>query len=285
MAKNLLKQIMIKDTKSKVTNTEEDESFVEGLVDAINSGYLAKTKPKFTKKNNFSASNLTYGSGECPRYWHLAFEGQIFYDNADAFGVANRTQGSLGHERIQEAIASSGLLVEDMEFDPLPRKYNKQTHPAMEFRVKTDDPPFDGYGDVMLDYKGESILGEIKTMPNDGFEYKKANRKAKGKHLMQLLMYMKVLKKDKGVLIYENKNNHELLTLPVLINDEYRNWVNYAFDWMKQVRKAWTDRDIPVKTYRANSKICKVCPIQKACAEAEVGVLKIKPLEELSETM
>jgi CRISPR/Cas system-associated exonuclease Cas4 (RecB family) len=137
----------------------------------------------------------------------------------------------------------------------------------------------------MLDYKGESILGEIKTMPNDGFEYKKANRKAKGKHLMQLLMYMKVLKKDKGVLIYENKNNHELLTLPVLVNDEYRNWVNYAFDWMKQVRKAWTDRDIPVKTYRANSKICKVCPIQKACAEAEVGVLKIKPLEELSETM
>ena len=79
MAKNLLKQIMIKDTKSKVTNTEEDESFVEGLVDAINSGYLAKTKPKFTKKSNFSASNLTYGSGECPRYWHLAFEGQIFY--------------------------------------------------------------------------------------------------------------------------------------------------------------------------------------------------------------
>lgn len=56
--------------------------------------------------------------------------------------MANRTQGSLGHERIQEAIAASGLLAEDMEFDPLPRKYNKQTHPAMEFRVKIDDPPF-----------------------------------------------------------------------------------------------------------------------------------------------
>jgi hypothetical protein len=54
---------------------------------------------------------------------------------------------------------------------------------------------------------------------------------------------------------------------------------------MKEVRKAWQDRNLPVKTYRANSKICKVCPIQKACAESEVGVIKIKPLEGISETM
>jgi CRISPR/Cas system-associated exonuclease Cas4 (RecB family) len=278
MAKNLLKQIMVKDTKSKVTNTAEDESFVEGLVDAINSGYLAKTKPKFTKKSNFSASNLTYGSGECPRYWHLAFEGQIFYDNADAFGVANRTQGSLGHERIQEAIAASGLLAEDMEFDPLPRKYNKQTHPAMEFRVKTDDPPFDGYGDVMLNYKNEKLIGEIKTMPNDGFQYKKISRRPKMGHLMQLLMYMKVLKIRKGVMIYENKNNHELLTLPVVVNEHYRNWVEQAFEWMRVVYKNWQDQNLPEIPYRSNSKICKVCPIQKACAEAGPGTIKIKPL-------
>ena len=70
---------MIKDTKKKKRNSEEDENLVEGLATAINAGYLTKTKPKFTKKNNFSASNLPYGSGECPRYWYLAFDGQIFY--------------------------------------------------------------------------------------------------------------------------------------------------------------------------------------------------------------
>jgi CRISPR/Cas system-associated exonuclease Cas4 (RecB family) len=278
MAKNLLKQIMVKDTKKNVKNSKEDESFVEGLVDAINSGYLTKTKPKFTKKNNFSASGITYGAGECPRYWYLGFEGQIFYDNSDAFGVANRTQGTLGHERIQEAIEASGLLAQDMEFDPLPRKYNKQTHPAMEFRVKTDDPPFDGYGDVMLDYKGERLVGEIKTMPNDGFQYKKISRRPKMAHLMQLLMYMKVLKIRKGVMIYENKNNHELLTLPVVVNDHYRNWVEQAFEWMRIVYKNWQDKQLPEIPYRSNSKICKVCPIQKACAEAGTGTIKIKPL-------
>ena len=281
MAKNLLKEVMIKDSKKK--KNKEDENFVDGLVDAINSGYLTKTKPKFTKKNNFSASNLTYGAGECPRYWYLAFDGQVFYDNADAFGVANRTQGSLGHGRIQEAIEASGLLDDEMEFDPLPRKYNKQTHPAMEFRVKVDDPPFDGYGDVMLKYNGERLVGEIKTISNEAFEYKKASKKSKMAHLMQLLMYMKVWGIGKGVMIYENKNNHELLTLPVTVNDHYRNWVNKTFDWMRVVYKSWQDKELPQKPYRSNSKICKVCPIQKACAEAEVGTVKIKPLELLKD--
>jgi hypothetical protein len=80
-------------------------------------------------------------------------------------------------------------------------------------------------------------------------------------------------------MIYENKNNHELLTLPVVVNDHYRRWVDQAFDWMRTVHKSWKDRELPQKPYRSNSKICKVCPIQKACAEAEAGVIKIKPLE------
>jgi len=285
MTKNLLEQIMVKKINQSKSINQGDESFVDGLADAINSGYLAKTKPKFTKKNNFSASGLTYGAGECPRYWHLAFDGQIHYDNADAWGVANRTQGTQGHERIQEAIQASGLLDEEMEMDPLPRKYNKQTHPAMEFRVKVDDPPFDGYGDVMLKYKGERLIGEIKTMPNDGFQYKKISRRPKMAHLMQLLMYMKVWKIRKGVIIYENKNSHELLTLPVVVNDHYRNWVDQAFDWMREVYKTWQNKELAQKPYRSNSKICKVCPIQKACAEAEVGTIKIKPLELLKDDM
>ncbi len=102
-------------------------------------------------------------------------------------------------------------------------------------------------------------------------------------HLMQLLIYMRVWKIDKGVMIYENKNNHELLTLPVIMNDHFRRWVDQAFDWMRKVYKSWQDRELPQKPYRSNSKICKACPIQKACAEAETGVVKLKPLELLED--
>jgi len=274
---------MTKSTKKKVTNSEEDENFVEGLPTAINAGYLVKTKTRFVKKNNFSASSLAYGAGECPRYWTLAFDGQITYDNSDAMGVANRTQGTLGHGRIQEAIEASGLLAQDMEFDPIPRKYSQQTHPAMEFRVKTDDPPFDGYGDVMIDYKGERLVGEIKTIRNDEFEYRKINRRPKMAHLMQLLLYMKVWKMRKGVVIYENKNTHELLTLPVVVSEHYRAWAEEVFDWMKLVYKNWQEKQLPEIPYRSNSKICKVCPIQKACAEAGDGTIKIKPMRLLKD--
>ena len=281
MTRNLLKQVMIKASEEKHNG---DVDYTEGLIAAIEAGYTADIKPKFTKKYSFSPSTLTWNHGECARFWYLAFDGAVFHDDADAYGVANRTSGTLSHDRIQDAMIKANVLDETMEFET-DRKYGKQKHPALEFTVKYDDPPIFGYGDAMLNYKGESILGEIKTMPNEGFEYKKNSRKPKNGHLMQLLIYMKILKKDKGVLIYENKNNHELLTLPVKVSPEYIKWIDYAFDWMRQVRSAWTDRTIPAKIYRANSKICKNCPIQKACAEAEVGVLKIKPLEELSETL
>jgi len=276
MTRNLIKQVMI---KSEPKNTKTEPDFTEGLIDAINAGYTANIKPRFQKKTTFAPSTLTYGAGECARYWYLAFEGGIFHDNADAYGVANRTSGTLSHDRIQDAIMNAGILDETMEFDPEPSKYKTQKHPALEFRIKYQDPPISGYGDVMLNYKGKTILGEIKTMPNEGFEYKKASRKPKDGHLMQLIMYMKILKKDLGALIYENKNNHELLVIPVEVNDHYRRWVDQAFDWMRTVRKSWENKELPQKTYRANSKICKVCPLQKTCAEAETGVVKIKPLE------
>jgi CRISPR/Cas system-associated exonuclease Cas4 (RecB family) len=96
---------------------------------------------------------------------------------------------------------------------------------------------------------------------------------------------MKVLKKARGVLVYENKNNHELLAIPVAINENYINWIDQAFEWMRVVRKAWEDQQLPMKNYRANSKICKNCPLKSDCDKTEAGVIKIASLEELSETM
>jgi CRISPR/Cas system-associated exonuclease Cas4 (RecB family) len=96
---------------------------------------------------------------------------------------------------------------------------------------------------------------------------------------------MKILKKAKAVLIYENKNNHELLILPVEVNDYYRRWVDQTFEWMRSVRKAWADRTLPEKNYRSNSKICKSCPIKQACADAGKGDFKLKSMEPIDEAL
>lgn len=247
----------------------EKKSFINAdqLIEKIQSGYTINRVPKFQQKKTFAPSTIAFSHGECPRYWYLAFEGGVFEDNADAYGGANMTNGTKSHERIQQAMRDAGMLVD------------------AEFKVTSQDPPIFGYGDVILDWGGEELLGEIKTMTQEGFEYRKAHGKAKTGHLIQLLIYMKILKKSKAVLIYENKNNHELLIIPVEINDYYKKWVNQTFEWMRTVRNAWENKTLPEKNYRSNSKICKTCPLSKVCADAGKGEIKIESLEPLDEKL
>jgi CRISPR/Cas system-associated exonuclease Cas4 (RecB family) len=117
----------------------------------------------------------------------------------------------------------------------------------------------------------------------EGFEYRKKVGKPKTGHLIQLLIYMKILNKTKAVLIYENKNNHDLLVIPVEINDYKIKWVNQTFEWMRAVRKAWEDKTLPEKNYRSNSKICKNCPLKATCDVAGKGEIKILSMEPLDE--
>jgi CRISPR/Cas system-associated exonuclease Cas4 (RecB family) len=269
MTKNLLQQIMIREPKKiEIIDTQ-------ALIEKIQSGYTVKRVDKFQTKKTFAPSTIAYSHGECPRYWYLAFEGAVFEDNADAYGAANMTAGTKSHERIQQAMMDSGIA----------EIYESDEGPTTEFKIINNDPPIFGYGDAMINWEGEQIVGEIKTMLNEGFEYRKKTLKPKTGHLIQLLIYMKILKKSKGVLIYENKNNHELLVIPVEVTDNYRQWIDQTFQWMRDVRKTWTDKTLPTKNYRSNSKICKTCPIQKACEDAGTGVVKLKSLEGLSEVM
>ena len=261
MVKNLLQQVV-----GSMSNRSADAD-MESLIQKIESGYIANRGPKWQQKKSFAPSTIAYGHGECPRYWYLAFEGGEFEDYSDAFAGANMTNGTKSHERIQQAMEDAGILVDK------------------EFKITFEDPPIFGFGDVILDWNGEELLGEIKTAMAEGFEYRKKNRKAKNGHLIQILIYMKILKKSKGIIIYENKNNHELLAIPVQVNDYYVKWVNDAFEWMRTVRKAWEEKKLPKKNYRSNSKICKTCPLAKVCASSGEGDIKINSLESLDETL
>ena len=259
MSKNLIQQVM--------GAKPVDKANMDALIEAINSGYIAKRGTKYQQKKTFAPSTIAYGHGECPRYWYLAFEGGEFEDYADPFAGANMTNGTKSHERIQQAMEDAGILIDS------------------EFKITYEDPPIFGYGDVMLNWQGEELLGEIKTAMAEGFEYRKKSRKAKTGHLIQILIYMKILKKAKAVLIYENKNNHELLAIPVEVNDYYIKWVDQTFEWMRTVRKAWEDKLLPKKNYRSNSKICKTCPLAKVCASAGEGEIKINSLEPIDEAL
>ena len=87
---------------------------------------------------------------------------------------------------------------------------------------------------------------------------------------------MKIYKKKNGILLYENKNTHEMLAVPVNINKNHVEFVDYLFDWMREVYASWVDKKLPEVPFRSNDiKICQACPLQAACKEAPVGDVKI----------
>ena len=270
MTKNLIKQMM---KKPNDTSHILDSA---ALIKKINAGYIAKQEPKYTKKKTFAPSQLVYGHGECPRYWYFAFEGNIFESFNEPYDIANMSAGVLSHDRIQKAMLDGGVAKQYLDDD---------NNPTTEFKVTNDDPPIFGWGDAMINLNDEEIVGEIKTMKDDSFERFKLKGEPADYHVKQLIIYMKVLKKAKGVLIYENKNNHDLLVFPIEVTDKYKNWIDTTFDWMRVVYKSWKEQLLPQKNYRANSKICKECPVKAVCAVAEPGVVKIKSLEGFSETV
>lgn len=255
MAKNFLKQVIDKqpagaiDTKAFIAKIEE--------------GYTAANGYNFKTKKTFSPSALVYGNGACARYWFLAFSGAEFLDDNDAYAIANMSSGTMGHERIQKAIEDAGIMVEK------------------EKRIVAQDPPIFGFADAIVQWGEEQPVVEIKTMREESFAYRK-HAKPPSYHMMQLVIYMKVLGKRLGILLYENKNSHELHAITVEPTPELIAWADYAFDWMKQVRAQWETGEIPKKTYRSNSKVCGGCPVRDACANADKGTVKIEPLEYLA---
>lgn len=266
MTKNLIKQMMIKPTEA------QDKFDAVAFTEKVNSGYVANLETKFQTKKKFIPSKIAYGEGKCPRYWYLAFNGANFEDNSTPFSIANMKNGVKSHERVLGmAVQNSGLAL-DIEFE-ISQNGNDGTL------------LLGGFCDGLVNWKDEEYVLELKTCNSEHFEYRKNIGKAKAGHIEQLLLYMKVLKKAKGIVLYENKNTHELLAFPIEINDSYKQWVNNTFEWMEVVKQTHKDQQMPMKPYRSNSKICKGCPLKTDCFKAEAGVVKIEPLEELSETV
>ena len=191
MAKNFLKQVLDKQPTGPIDT--------KALIEKIESGYIVnRGVAEYKQKKSFSPSALVYGNGACPRYWFLAFSGTEFVDDHDPYSVANMSSGTMSHERIQKAIEDAGIMVEK------------------EKRIVTQDPPIFGFADAIIQWGEDQPVVEIKTMREESFAYRKF-AKPPSYHLMQLIIYMKVLSKKVGILLYENKNSHELHAITCLL--------------------------------------------------------------------
>jgi CRISPR/Cas system-associated exonuclease Cas4 (RecB family) len=252
---------LIKNLGFKVAHGPLD---VEKLAGIIEDAYASYNEVVETKKKSFAPSKIGFGSGRCPRYWFIAFEGAPFDDPKDPKSIANMKNGIAAHERLGELFKRSSLKVKHLE---LPLEHS--------------DPPIFGFVDVIIDRAGEDVVGEIKTTSSESFNRRQASMQPPDYHLIQILIYMHILKAESGFFMYENKNTHELLIMPVYMNDENRELVERTFEWMNEVRGIWKDKKLPNRPFTKKSKECKDCPVSKVCWDDDVygeGDINVEPL-------
>ncbi len=233
------------------------------LAQLIEDAYMASGRePSDRAKKSFAPSNLGYGAGICPRQWWYAFTGGVIREeDADSTGIANMAYGTEAHERIQNIFKASGILVEK------------------EREVVSENPPIKGFADLVIDWQGEEVVGEIKTTMQESYISKRAKNQPAGYHLLQVLIYMKVLGLNKGFILYENKNTQNLLILPVVWNVANKKLIEETFQWMEDVYENWTNGELPTRPFRANSKVCSQCPFTKHCWNDEEGTVTLPTLE------
>lgn len=214
------------------------------------------------QKTRFSASQIGYQSGTCARRWVMAFQGARFFEEFDPDELDRMQAGTDAHERIQKNMSNSGL-----NFD-------------IETELNVEDPPLKGYIDAILrDFNGFDIAIEIKTTRTEAFASRKVKNAGPDYQVLQLLLYMYFGGYKYGLLLYENKNDHHKLLIPVEMTEANLERIEKVVDWMRLVYNTYKEDKLPTRPFRKNSKACKTCPLLKHCSEQDKGDVDIDPLD------
>jgi hypothetical protein len=184
----------------------------------------------------------------------------MFIDNNDAVAVANMAQGTQAHERLQKLIATMP------EFK------------AEEEEIINEYPPIRGFIDLIMEYDGETVIGEIKTAKQEVWDTRQAEMKSSPNHMLQLLTYMKLKNAKEGFFLYENKNTQEILVIPVSMNDKNKKIIEDTFLWMQEVWDNFKEGGLPMRPAGSTkSKMpCTYCPIKKECYSKETPVGEVQ---------
>jgi CRISPR/Cas system-associated exonuclease Cas4 (RecB family) len=197
----------------------------------------------------------------CPRRWVMAFQGAEFDEEQDAVAVDRMETGTDAHERIQKNLHQSNITLD------------------VEWEFWNIDPPMHGFIDIILrDFHGFDIVVEIKTTRTEAFQARRAHQKGPDYQVLQLLLYMHFLGIKHGLLLYEDKNDHSKLLIPVEMDDVNKEKIEAVVQWMQTVYKTYENGDLPKRPFRKNSKICQSCPLLKWCGEQPEGTVDLPAL-------
>ena len=175
------------ETKTRSRTSNQDKWLLKMFEDKL--GY----------QQNSSRVGVFYPSmlgNECDRYLYLAFRGLLPQQE-----IASTTQrifdtGSSLEDRMTKYFEKMNILKE------------------REIPVKCDSPPISGRADYLLVHEEHTdVVLELKSINDKGF--KNLYGKPKPEHATQLQIYLQLLDRPYGIVLYENKNDQKLKAFKV----------------------------------------------------------------------
>ena len=219
----------------------------ERLLKSIDDHLGERNKTELKRVDGFHPSY----TNQCARYWVYLFRG-VEVENTFA-PQTHRIfdNGHAVHERIYSYLRAMNIL--DSE----------------EIPVNLDDPPISGTADGIINFDGKKLI-ELKSISDAGFAYRRTYNKPKDDHVRQAQIYMHCLDLPSGFVIYENKNNQEILPIYIKRDDEF---IEKLFKKYRKTYKAFIEDVLPVRPYKsASSQQCLYCNARDFCwADSDVG--------------
>lgn len=209
------------------------------LVDAIDLHLAKRNAPVIKKVNGFHPSY----TNQCARYWHYLFEGTEVTTSFNPQTYRIFDNGHAVHERLYSYLREMGILV------------------AEEIPVTYDNPPIEGTADGIIDLDGHKLI-ELKSISNEGFHYRSIYKKPKDEHFRQAQIYMRCLDLPSGFVIYENKNNQEILPIFIERDDAF---IDKLFKKYANIYEGFLKGEKPERPYKQSSAKCAACDLQDKC--------------------
>ncbi len=236
----------------------EDEDLALSLKKAIDANILeGLTGTKRTIKG-FHPSNTT----ECPRYLVYMFRGEWLPPHNNPRLQRIFDTGHSMHKRMGDYFEKMGIVV------ALEKSVNTTLY-HIDKDGKKWPVPIEGTCDGIIDWNGHKVI-EFKSISDMGFAQRRVFGKPKPDHVRQTQIYLAALDLQIGYVIYENKNNQEILIFEV---ERDQVFLDKLFKKYAKIFKTFKDGKLPTRYKSPTCANCQYCNLNKKCwSDSDEGI-------------
>ena len=235
-------------TKKKI-DIPADTPLAESLLDALNESIGNDIEGRFKKRKGFVPSE----TNQCIRYLTYMLEGIFVPATHDSRTQRIFDNGNGFHERIAGYFEKMGIL-ECTEFE---------VNSPISVPVSVY-----GFGDAIINWNGRKVV-EFKSINDYGYINVKRMRKPKDDHFRQIQLYLACLDMDSGFVIYENKNDQNILVFEIQRDDAF---LAKLYKKYVKVTETYEAGILPDRPYVKSSKSCLYCNVKDFCWSEEGNI-------------